>query len=34
MAKELLINAGSIWKGERNVISQGMKTAQVPCTIL
>ena len=33
MAKELLINAESIWKGERNLINQGMETAWVPWVI-
>ena len=29
MAKEMLINGDCIWKGERNVLNQGMKTAWV-----
>ena len=30
IAKEVLINAESVWKGDRNVLSHGMKTAWVP----
>ena len=33
MTKEMLIKSQCTWKGERNVLSQGMKTAWVPWVV-